>query len=95
MDWARFWGVFFFLILLSFIIRIVLRKKRIEKGRIDLMTKLIIAALPYFLVKMWYNRTIPIDAKIFDALIGICCVGVGILFLFLGKKYQKEITQQR
>ena len=85
MNWARFWGVFFCIMTINFIFRIVLKKKGVDKGKIGLVLKLVIGSLPLFLFMMWNNDTISINGKIINSFIGFASIVAGVGYLYIGK----------
>ncbi len=86
MNIARFLGVYFVIMTSNFVARFFLRKKGIERGKIGIINKLIIASLPFFLFQMWNDNMIPIDIKIINTLIACCSIGAAIAYLYIAWK---------
>jgi hypothetical protein len=80
---AKFWGVFFFLMSINYISRIIIGKKGIGPNKTNIIDKLIITLLPILCFVMWKNDSISVSAKVINTIVWIASFASGVWFLLL------------
>ncbi len=92
-NWARFWGVIFFLMLASYVFRIFLWKKGIARAKAGFSDKFIVIGLmPYLFYRMWQYETLSMNEKAISSILGIAAIIAGIIYLYLS--WRKEESSQ-
>ena len=81
-NWARFWGVFYVMMLTAYTIRIFLWKKGIARAKAGLSDKFIVIGLmPYLFYRMWQYETLSMNEKAITSILGISAIIAGIIYL--------------
>lgn len=85
MDTGTVWAIFFILLLIGFICRIVLIKVGIEKSGNTRFDWLIFSSPPILLILLWNDNTIQTHTKIFNSCLGVVSI-VTSYWLYVLKK---------
>jgi len=88
---GKFWGVFFTLMTVSFIIKATLTKKSVGLAKISWITKIVIGCLPLFLLIMWLDSTISINTRIINTFIGAASISASIGYLYFSRRKSGEL----
>ena len=91
---AKFWGVFFFLMSINYILRIIIKEKGIGFHKINIIDKLIITLLPILWLVMWKNDSISVNAKVINTVVWIASFAIGVIFLLL-KRNSSNIERDK
>ncbi len=80
MNNSFLWGFVFFIILISFIYRITLKRKGIVQGNSGFSDKIVFVLLLYLIFRLWNNNAIDYSSKLLNICLGILAVGACILY---------------
>ncbi len=83
---TRFWTIFFLLMLIAYLIRLFLKRRGVNQRNNFLVSKLLFASMPVFLLLMWIDDSIGINEKISNTAIGAAGMAVGFRLLFMRKR---------
>ncbi len=90
-NWARFWGVFYFLMLTAYVIRIFFWKKGIARAKAGLSDKFIVIGLmPYLFYRMWQYETLSMNEKAISSILGIAAIIAGIIYLSFSRRKEEN-----